>query len=181
MKLLSEGRTVDLFTDSLSASFVHANGGSQNRGSSGVLDLHAQILEIEKTASEVSCDLRIVWIPRELNAWADEESKREDSGNYSASDWVFAMVIRRFGPLDVDRFPDERNHKLPIFNSRWWCPGTAAVDAFEVSWAGVRNWLHAHPSIIGRVIAKLRDDCARGVLLVPRWTSMLAMLVTFVR
>jgi hypothetical protein len=171
VKSLCQGRVVDLFTDSLSASFIHANGGSQNRGPSGELDLHAQILAIERTTSEVSCDLRVVWIPREINEWADGESKREDSGNYSVSGVVFAAIVRRFGRLDVDRFADERNHMLPLFNSRWWCPGSAGVDAFAVSWAGVRNWLHPHPSIIGRAIAKLRDDRARGVLLVPRWTS----------
>ena len=176
VRSLCEGRVVDLFTDSQSASLVHANGGSQNRGMYAELDLHEHILATERTASEVGCDVRMVWIPREINRWAGGESKREDSGNYSAGAAVFAMIVHRFGWFDVDRFVDERNNMPPIFNSRqlvpvWWCPGSVGVDAFAVSWAGVRSWMQLHPSIIGRAIAKLRDDRARGVLLVPRWTS----------
>ena len=91
------------------------------------------------TASEVGCDLRMVRIPRGVHGWADGESKRDDPGDYSVSDMVFAAVVRRFGWIDVDRFADERNHKLPLFNSRWWYPGTAGVDAFAVSWVSVRN------------------------------------------
>ena len=47
MKSLCRGRVVDLYTDSLSVSSVHANGGSQNRGQSDELDIHAKILATE--------------------------------------------------------------------------------------------------------------------------------------
>ena len=47
---------------------------------------------------------------------------------------------RRNGvPHAMDRFANHENTQLPRFNSRFWCPGTEAVDAFSVSWAGENN------------------------------------------
>ena len=50
--------------DSLSALFVHASGGLQSWDPPGQLDLHAQVIAIEDTSSEVDCDLRMVGIQR---------------------------------------------------------------------------------------------------------------------
>mmetsp|Transcript_24480 Transcript_24480/g.82440 ORF Transcript_24480/g.82440 Transcript_24480/m.82440 type:complete len:137 (+) Transcript_24480:1049-1459(+) len=73
-----------------------------------------------------------------------------------------------FGPHDVDRLSDNSNAQLPVFNSWWHCPGTCAVDAFAVPWSGANNWLHPPLSLIAKVIAKLRDECAVGTLIAPR-------------
>ena len=37
-----------------------------------------------------------------------------------------------------DPLPTANRHSL---NSRFWCPGTEAVDDFSVSWASENNWL----------------------------------------
>ncbi|XP_072028447.1 LOW QUALITY PROTEIN: integrase/recombinase xerD homolog [Amphiura filiformis] len=46
-----------------------------------------------------------------------------------------------WGPHSVDRFADEFNTKLRTFNSKYWSPKTAHVDAFTCDWAGAQNWL----------------------------------------
>ena len=48
----------------------------------------------------------------------------------------FLLAEKKWGPHSVDRFANHENTQLSRFNSRFWCPGTEAVDAFSFSWAG---------------------------------------------
>ena len=43
---------------------------------------------------------------------------------------VFMELDQFWGPHIIDRFADHQNNRLLRFNSRCWCPGTEAVDAF---------------------------------------------------
>ncbi|MEO0361204.1 MAG: hypothetical protein AAF322_08850, partial [Pseudomonadota bacterium] len=158
--------------DSQSARAVYANGGSQNRDAhSGELDLHLEVLGIDATAAEAHLDVRMEWVPRELNQEADDDSKIRDRANYRLAYDAFAWLDRRFGPHDVDRFADSDNRLLTRFNSRFASPGAEALDAFSVPWLGARNWLHPPFGVISRTVGKLRRERARGTLIVPRWTS----------
>ena len=59
----------------------------------------------------------------------------------------------------------------PRFNSRCWCPGTEAVDAFSVSSAGENIWLVSPIFLIPKVLNHMvaLGDCA--TLVVPAWPS----------
>ena len=52
-----------------------------------------------------------------------------------------------------------------------WCPGTEAVDAFTVNWAGENNWLCPPIMLISRVIRHAQVCKATGTLIVPAWPS----------
>ena len=52
----------------------------------------------------------------------------------------FLMVEGKWGPHSVGRFANHENTQLSRFNSTFWYPGTEAIDAFSVSWAGESNW-----------------------------------------
>ena len=41
----------------------------------------------------------------------------------------------------MDNFAHHRNTQLPRFHSRFWCPGSEAVDTFSTSWEGEMNWV----------------------------------------
>lgn len=49
-------------------------------------------------------------------------------------------VIKKWGPITIDRFPDNKDKKLEKFNSRFWVPGTDGVDAFALNWHHENNW-----------------------------------------
>lgn len=56
--------------------------------------------------------------------------------------------------------------KCGRFNSKYWCPGTEAIDAFTQVWKSENNWLFPPPSIIPKVINGDRKgfkyfDCSR--------------------
>jgi hypothetical protein len=162
------GRLVDLQVDSQCAQLIFSKGGSLRRGPDGSLYLHKEILAIEQIANCHGIDLRLVWVPREENQLADDDSKMIDTSNYSLSREQFDSLDRRFGPHTVDRFADDQNKHVSSFNSRWFCPGTSAVDALAEPWSGENNWLHPPTALISIVIAKLRDERGHGTLIAPR-------------
>ena len=162
------GLLVDFQVDSQCAQIIFSKGGSLRRGPDGSLYLHDEILAIEKTAKLYSIDLRLVWVPREENQLADDDSKMVDPSNYSLSREQFDEIDRLCGPHTVDRFADDRNKQTRLFNSRWFCPGTSAVDALAEPWRFENNWLHPPFSLISIVVAKLRDERGRGTLVAPR-------------
>ena len=49
------------------------------------------------------------------------------------------MARYSLGPHTVDRFSGLDNAQLDRFNSRFWTPGTEAVDAFTCDWADDNN------------------------------------------
>lgn len=55
------------------------------------------------------------------------------------------------GPKHV-RLPCPSRDPIERFNSKYWCPGTEAVDAFSQVWVSENNWLVPPPSYIPRVI-----------------------------
>ena len=81
------------------------------------------------------------------------------------------MAEEKWDPHSVDRFANHENTQLPRFNSRFWCPGTEAVDAFSVSWAGENNWLVPPIFLIPKVLNHMVALGGRATLVVPAWPS----------
>ena len=71
----------------------------------------------------------------------------------------------------MDRFADNFNAQLDTFNSRFWCPGTSAVDTFTCDWGHEINWACPTPYLILRCIRHASATAARGTLVVPAWPS----------
>jgi hypothetical protein len=86
---------------------------------------------------------------------------------------------KRWGPLSCDRFADDFNTQLPLFNSRWACPGSAAVDAFLQIWSG-NEFLFPPMSRLTDVVTKILHDRSQGVLVAPSPCPPLAALEPFV-
>jgi hypothetical protein len=88
----------------------------------------------------------------------------------------FQSVIQFFGVQPVvDAFATASNTKLPRFWSRFLDPHAEAVNAFDRSWnpTAVGGWLYLNPpfSLLPRVIAKIIQDRAKALLVVPEWFS----------
>ena len=63
------------------------------------------------------------------------------------------------------------NAQLDRFNSRFWNPGSEAVDAFTCDWGGEINWLCPPLHLISRVIQHAKKTRAQGTLIAPSWCS----------
>ena len=56
-----------------------------------------------------------------------------DYADWQLNPIIFAELDSLWIPHTVDRFASHNNALLPRFNSRYWFPGTEAVDAFTVN------------------------------------------------
>lgn len=106
------------------------------------------------------------------NVIADRESRISNTDTeWSLSIRAFNRINNTFGPFDIDLFASLINTKVRTYIS--WVPdsGSWAIDAFTLDW---RSWyFYTFPPIIllPRVLRKLYDDEATGVLVVPWWPS----------
>ena len=134
-------------------------------------DLQMLALQIFALCIQHSIAIHPTWIPREENALADRISKHVDTDDWSIDIPTFQLVQNELGFSTIDRFADDKNTKHKGFNSKFFCPNSAGVNAFTSDWSAEYNWLCPPISLVGNVIKHLRFCKARGILITPEWPS----------
>ena len=121
----------------------------------------------------VQCNIRLEpeWIPREQNELADYYSRMVDYDDWMLNPSIFAWLDTIWGPYTIDRFANAKNAQLQRFNSRFWCPGSEAVDTFTCSWVGDNNWWCPPVHLVPRVVRHAQNTKANGTLIIPQWCS----------
>ena len=84
---------------------------------------------------------------------------------------MFNKLDKTWGAHTKDGFSCDYNKKCLNFNSKYWCPGTCGIDAFNYDWSNDNNWIFPPPSLILRCIQKIRSEKVKCTLVVPKWTS----------
>lgn len=135
------------------------------------LELQNIALQIYSICLTEHVRLEVEWVPREENTLADAWSRVIDWDDWSVSDWIFDKLNECWGPFTTDRFADDKNAKLPRFNSRFWVPNTEQVDAFSTPWTGENNWLAPPPKLIIRTLKHLLASRALATILIPKWRA----------
>jgi hypothetical protein len=108
------------------------------------------------------------WVSRDMNVEADADSKILDFDDWAVSPLVLQYFNNLWGPFLIDRFADNRNKHVEIFNCHSWRPGTSAVDAFAFDWSGNNNWLVPPVHLVNKVIQYMIKCWAEGTLVVPK-------------
>ena len=103
------------------------------------------------------------------STWADYISRIREFDDWMVNPQFFAQIDSLWGHHTVDRFAHIDNTQLPVFNSRFWCPGSSAVDTFTVDWAGEINWWVPPVYLVSRTLRHTEVCKAVGTLLVPAW------------
>ena len=116
-------------------------------------------------------ELEIAWLPRMDNEKADYLSRIIDYDDWSLDHKLFKFLDNKWGPHTVDRFACFCNAQLSRYNSRFWNPGSEAVDAFTQRWSAENNWLCPPVSLIVRTVKHLVYCKESGTLVVPEWPS----------
>ena len=133
--------------------------------------LHRDALDIFSLCQENRVRLNVTWVPREENQMADTLSRVTDSDDWRLCIETFRLLDDLWGPHSVDRFASNLSFQLPRFNSRWWCPGSEAVDAFTQNWAEENNWCVPPPVFLGRLYYFLLAVQCHSTVVVPEWPS----------
>lgn len=123
------------------------------------------------------CEQQQLWIfatyiiSRE-NFLADAESRRTpEEIEYEIADWAFQKIDNLFGTFDVDLFASHKNYKCKKFVSWKRDPEAWKIDAFTISWTNLYFYALPPFTLIGKVLSKIREDQAEGILVVPYWPS----------
>lgn len=131
----------------------------------------AEALEIFSLCVNNHIRIEPEWVPRELNELADYYSRLGDHDDWMLNPAVFSWLDTIWGPHTIDRFANAANTQLDRFNSRFWSPGSEAVDAFTCDWADANNWWFPPIYLLPRVIRHAQNSKAKGTLVVPQWLS----------
>ena len=76
-----------------------------------------------------------------------------------------------WGPCTCDRFAELYNSKFKKFNSKYWCKGSIATNAFDQLWTHDLNWIVPPPKAIPEVVRKIENDKCSCNLVIPEWKS----------
>ena len=119
--------------------------------------------------------LTIAHFPGPQNVAADYESRHfHPDTKWQLKPSVFAHVITHFGvPVEVDLMASRTNHQLPIYMSWWPDPQAVHVDAFTTDRHYLNLWCFPpfSPSLIAKVLQKLHQDNATGLVVLPNWAT----------
>lgn len=161
---LIKGKKVKIYSDNKNVKSVLTKGSNKS-------DLQILALKVSNFCDTREITLLPEWLPRDANTTADFLSKVSPADDWGISNWVFQFLDKAWGPHDVDRFSSNLNNKCERFNSKYWVPGTEAVDAFDQSWYGCRNWMVPPPSLGSKVLKKILKEKAEGTLVLPQWRA----------
>lgn len=152
------------FTDNQSVTRILTTGSREPA-------LQQEALAIFNVAISSHIWIEPEWIPREANQQADFISHIIDNDDWSLHLELFYQLDMEWGPHSIDRFASYFNTQLPRFNSRFWNPGTEAVDAFTCDWSGENNWWCPPVYLVPRVLGHAQMTHVCGTLVVPWWPS----------
>jgi hypothetical protein len=134
---------------------------------------HLQMLALRIFHLCVAFDIQLFldWVPREENGEADMLSRLVDVDDWSVRADVFAEISGYAGGFTIDLFAHAGNAKCRRFYAPFICQGVLAIDAFRHDWTGEFAYVCPPPSMLVRVIGKIRRTRMHGVLIFPWWTS----------
>jgi len=158
-------QAVNIRTDNLSASRILEIGSSKPW-------LQSIAVDIFDICVKNDIKLKSTWIPREQNKEADFYSKMVDTDDWTIDNVTFQKICLELGKVTIDRFSNNLNCKVSIFNSKYYCPKSSGRDAFTFDWSKtLLNWLCPPIGLINSTINHLKLCKAKGILIIPEWPS----------
>ena len=111
-------------------------------------------------------------VPGTQNQIADFHSRNYvDGSNWKLDAQIFQEVRKLLGPIAIDLFADRTNAQTKTFIS--WKPDQEAytTDAFTIQWTNLEAYVFPQFCLIGRCLAKIRQDQATVVIVTPTWQT----------
>ena len=84
---------------------------------------------------------------------------------------IFEKITSIFGKPDIDLFASRTNRKCETFVSWRRDPESLAIDAFTLPWSNLNFYAFPPFSLLLKVLQKISDDKAEGIVVAPFWTT----------
>lgn len=126
---------------------------------------------IWKWCEEKEIFIYCTYINTKLNFHADKASREiVDKTDFALDISSFESICQILGTPDIDMFATVHTRKCKRYCSWFPDPECEMVDAFSVKWT---DFFYAFPpfSLIAKVLRKIYDDKARGIVVVPDWST----------
>ena len=123
------------------------------------------------------CIVKGIWLsaahlPGSQNIQADRASRIfHDQTEWKLDQDIFHRITSQLIKPEVDLFASRLNFQLDRYVSWKPDPGALAVDAFTLDWSSYVFYAFPPFSVLGRVVQKIQEDMAEGILLIPNWPT----------
>ena len=84
---------------------------------------------------------------------------------------MFEQVCKKFGKPEIDLFAEHLNAKCESYVSFKPDPNAFTLDAFPQNWNDIKGYAFPSFSLIGRILAKIKQDEASIIVAVPCWQT----------
>ena len=159
---------ISLKVDNTAAVGAIRNMGSRSPLCDGVIE------EIWQWAQERNVWILVSHIPGVENVKADAASRirHNDELEWALAPTMFhhAMEKLKWTP-NIDLFASRLNYKVKPFYSMRPDPEAAGCDAFTIDWQEHRFYAFPPFPLIQRVLRKIGEEGATGVIVVPNWPT----------
>ena len=161
------GKHIRIMTDSTTAvAYVTAMGGTHS------IECNKVSTAIWKWALSKNIWLSCYHLPGKANLKADLLSRKfNESTEWMLNQNVFHKITSLWGKPGIDLFASRLNKQTTPFVSWRPDPDALFIDAFSFSWHNYFFYAFPPFSLIGRVLQKIRQEKAQGILIFPLWTT----------
>lgn len=131
--------------------------------------LRETVNAVWKLAAECQCELYFQHIAGSTNTVPDYLSRLTYTEDYKVKDEFVSAVAAEVGSINFDRFATDTNKQTPLFNSLYWCPGSAGINSLAQCWRGYHNWVNPPFSIYEDVTRHIIAQQAECTCVIPYW------------
>ena len=155
-------------------------------GTSHSMECHHQVLKIWEWAIIHKNHLSAAHIPGKLNTFADKESR----SNHVDTEWMLQTNVLNLAlehlsfKREIDLLATNINTQFGKYAAFRPDSGAMYIDAFSIDWSDLKFYAFPPIPVIPRVLSKVKQDSAEGIIVVPFWPTqvwypaMLKMLVS---
>ena len=127
-----------------------------------------QLLELFRLFGVSDHPLAIL-IPSEKNIEADKQSRRTNiDTEWKLNQWAYEKIEKTFGRANIDLFASRINSKCDTYCSWHRDSEAVAIDALTIDWNDKRFYAFPPFALIHKVLQKIINDRAVGVVIVPQ-------------
>ena len=125
------------------------------------------------------CEDRHLWVFAEYisskeNKEADTLSRIQNTDiEWELADYAFQEIQKRFGNPEIDLFASKSNKKCQVYCSWERDSDAFIINAFTFSWSSLNFYAFPPFSIIAKVLQKIKNDNASGIVVVPLWSNQI--------
>ena len=109
---------------------------------------------------------------------ADAQTRMIDNTAWGLKPRAFELTLKELGlkpdDIQLDVFSQDDMKKAQRWYSLYHAPGSAGVDGFLQRWVNEDGtkafcWINGPFHLMGRILAKVKEERADGVLVCPKW------------